>query len=151
LSVIKISVPGRDAADAEAVERELDARGLLLLEASTGVAAVESPHRFRLRGRIRRADVVEATRAVASLLRAGLPLARALETASGVASGPAAAALADVRARVERGAGLQEAMESHPEVFSPLYRGLVCSGDRSGELEGVFKRLAEYLARQRLR
>jgi type II secretory pathway component PulF len=135
-----------DAPDRAAVARELDARGFFLLEAVPSTPA-ESPSPVRLRGRVRRSDVAEATRAMASLLRAGLPLSRSLETASGVASGPVSVALDDVRTKVERGADLHEAMGAHPRVFSPLYTGLVRAGDRSGDLEGAFERLAEHLER----
>lgn len=135
-----------DAPDRDAVARELDARGFFLLEAVPG-AASEPTLPVRFRGRVRRNDVVEATRAMASLLRAGLPLSRSLQTASGVTSGVVSAALNDVRSKVERGADLHEAMSAYPRVFSTLYTGLVRAGDRSGDLEGAFERLAEHLER----
>lgn len=135
-----------DAPDQAAVARELDACGFFLLEAVPS-AAESADFTLRLRGRVRRNDVAEATRAIASLLRAGLPLSRCLETASGVASGAVSHALDDVRAKIERGADLDEAMRVHPRVFSALYTGLVRAGDRSGDLVDVFDRLADHLER----
>jgi len=136
-----------DAPDHETVACELDARGLILLDARAQVAEASRPSSM-LRRRVRHADIVEATRAMASLLRAGLPLSRALETASDVASGAVSAALKDTRARVARGADVHEAMATHPRVFSPLYTGLVHAADRSGDLTGAFERLADTLERE---
>lgn len=133
-----------EASDPSAVARELDSRGLFVLEA---VPAEESGSPRGRWGRVRNKDVVEATRAMASLLRAGLPLSRALETAAGVTSGAVATALNDVRSEVQRGTDLDAAMQDHPRVFPPLYTGLVRAGDRSGDLEGAFERLADQLER----
>lgn len=99
-----------------------------------------------------RQAVLEVTRAVAALLRAGLPLARALGAAAHVASGDTATATQAVRARVERGESLATALAAHPALFSPLFVGLVRAGERSGDLAGAFTRLAEQLERdERLR
>ena len=51
----------------------------------------------------RRREVLEVTRAMAALLPVGMPLAQALNAASGVTSGEVREALTQVRARVERG------------------------------------------------
>ena len=51
----------------------------------------------------RRREVLEVTRAMAALLPVGMPLAQALNAASGVATGDVRDALQAVRERVERG------------------------------------------------
>jgi general secretion pathway protein F len=96
----------------------------------------------------RRRDVVEVTRTLAALLPAGLPLARALGAASNLAHGAVAARLDQVRARVERGDSLATALAEHADVFPPVYVGLVRAGERSGDLDGAFLRLAEQLERE---
>ena len=84
---------------------------------------------------------------MAALLPVGMPLAQALNAASGVASGDVSAALLEVRARVERGDTLSTALAEHPRLFSPLYVGLVRAGERSGDIDAAFARLADQLER----
>jgi type II secretory pathway component PulF len=87
------------------------------------------------------------TRALAALLPVGMPLAHALNAASGVASGDVKAALQEVRSRVERGDPLSVALAEHRGLFSPLYVGLVRAGEKSGDLDAAFQRLADQLDR----
>jgi type IV pilus assembly protein PilC len=84
---------------------------------------------------------------MAALLPVGMPLAQALNAASGVASGGVRAALQEVRARVERGDTLSSALAEHRQLFSPLYVGLVRAGERSGDIDAAFARLATQLER----
>ena len=51
-------------------------------------------------------------------------------------------AVASVRADVESGPTLEQAMERHPEVFDRLYRAMVRSGEESGRLEDALDRVA---------
>lgn len=95
-----------------------------------------------------RRAVAEATRSLAALLAAGLPLARALETTRDVAGGRLGEVLDQVLAEVRRGAPLAQALGSHPELFSPLYVGVVRAGERSGRLASITDRLAGELERQ---
>ncbi len=131
------------ASTAAALTSTLEARGLYLLDATeTGSTANRS---FTLG---QRRDVLEFTRAMAALLPAGLPLARALESAAGVTSGAVREAVTDVRARLVRGDALAAALTAFPAYFSPLYCGIVRAGERSGDLDGAFARLATQLDRE---
>jgi type II secretory pathway component PulF len=130
-------------ATAAAVTRDLESRGLLALDVEEAAGAIESAGW----GIGRRRGVMEFTRAVAALLPAGMPLARAL--AAGVSASPASlrAPLEMVRAKVERGDELAAALAEHPRLFSPLYVGMVRAGERSGALDSAFERLAAHLER----
>jgi type II secretory pathway component PulF len=127
-----------------ALTRTLEDRGLLVLEVaeSSDAAAGKGGVRFG-----RRREVLEVTRAMAALLPVGMPLAQALNAASGVASGDVRAALQEVRGRVERGDTLSSALAEHRRLFSPLYVGLVRAGERSGDIDAAFARLAAQLER----
>jgi general secretion pathway protein F len=48
---------------------------------------------------------------------------------------------------VERGDTLSTALADHPALFSPLYVGLVRAGERSGDIDQAFARLADQLDR----
>src|SRR5204863_359501 len=51
-------------------------------------------------------------------------------------------AVAGVRADVEAGSTLEQAMQRHPEVFDRLYRAMVRSGEQSGRLEDALDQVA---------
>jgi type II secretory pathway component PulF len=132
------------AASSGALARSLEERGLFVLDVAESAAGAEARAGFRLG---RRREVLEVTRALAALLPVGMPLAQALNAASGVASGDVKAALVHVRERVERGDTLSAALAQHGRLFSPLYVGLVRAGERSGDLDAAFARLADQLDR----
>ena len=47
-----------------------------------------------------------------------------------------------MRADVEAGSTLEQAMERHPKVFDRLFRAMVRSGEQSGRLEEALDRVA---------
>ncbi|HWJ14866.1 MAG TPA: type II secretion system F family protein [Gemmatimonadaceae bacterium] len=135
------------AVSSGALARTLEERGLFVLDVAESSEAARGgggARGFRLG---RRREVLEVTRALAALLPVGMPLAQALNAASGVASGDVRLALQEVRARVERGDPLSVALAEHRGLFSPLYVGLVRAGEKSGDLDAAFQRLADQLER----
>lgn len=128
-----------------ALTKSLEERGLLVLDVSetrAGAAKTAKGIRFG-----RRREILEVTRALASLLPVGMPLSQALQAASNVASGDVRLAVLEVKSRVERGDTLSAALAEHPAYFSPLYVGLVRAGERSGDIDSAFTRLAAQLER----
>jgi len=132
------------AVSSGALARSLEARGLFVLEVAESNESASSKGGFRFG---RRREVLEVTRAMAALLPVGMPLAQALHAASGVASGDVRAALQEVKSRVERGDTLSTALAEHRNLFSPLYVGLVRAGEKSGDIDAAFARLADQLDR----
>jgi type II secretory pathway component PulF len=127
-----------DAASESALTRELEGRGLIVIE--VGSAERDATAGEPASGS--RADVLEATRALAALLAAGVPLARALTIAATIVPTRIAVTLEDVRTRISAGGALADALGRHPRTFSPLYRGVVRAGERSGDLATSFEALA---------
>jgi type II secretory pathway component PulF len=132
------------ATSSVALTRTLEERGLLVLDVAESAEAGGTRRGFRFG---RRREVLEVTRAMAALLPVGMPLAQALNAATGVASGDVRVALQDIRGRVERGETLSAALAQYGKLFSPLYVGLVRAGERSGDLDSAFRRLADQLER----
>jgi general secretion pathway protein F len=131
-------------ASATAVSRELEVQGLLPLEVTESARrAAASSYGFGARR-----GVLEFTRALAALLPAGMPLARALSAATTASPERLRPALDAVRRRVERGDTLASALGEHPRLFSPLYIGVVQAGEKSGALDTSFERLGRHLERQ---
>jgi general secretion pathway protein F len=129
----------------EVVVRDLEGQGLLALEVQEVPNGSNGSGGF---GFGRKRAVLEFTRAVASLLPAGMPLARALSAGTAAAPASVRPALDSVRSRVERGEELADALSFHPQLFSSLYVGLVRAGEKSGSLDNAFQRLSEHLERQ---
>jgi type II secretory pathway component PulF len=132
------------AASTGALTRTLEERGLFVLDVAESADGAGGRRGFRSG---RRREVLEVTRALAALLPVGMPLAHALNAASGVATGDVKAALLEVRERVERGDTLSSALAHHRHLFSPLYVGLVRAGEKSGDIDASFARLADQLER----
>lgn len=88
---------------------------------------------------------------LSTLLDAGIPLLRTLETA-GSALGKMGGVLEEVRSSVQEGNDLAEAMAEHPKVFDGFDIALVRVGETSGSLPEIFKRLGEgYDFKKRMR
>ncbi|MEM5452867.1 type II secretion system F family protein [Paraburkholderia guartelaensis] len=92
----------------------------------------------------RHADVTCFTRQLASLLRAGLPLANALEL---LALSPGPNGMPRIAAALARdiagGLRFADSLAQHPARFNALYCQLVAVGEASGALAAVLARLAD--------
>lgn len=127
-----------DADSVRGAWQQLRARGVFPTELRPRGDAVASGER------VDGAALAAAYGQLAALVRAGVPLAEALEGMAEDAPSPALArALTLVRARVREGAGLADALATCPRLFPPLARELVRAGEASGALDAVLARLAD--------
>ena len=86
---------------------------------------------------------------LADLLRAGVPMLRALDVLGRQGFSPVLTEIVrDVREQVAGGAALADAMEQHPNAFSELHASMVRAGERGGFLEEGLARLAGFAERQ---
>lgn len=91
------------------------------------------------------------TSQLGTLLGAGQPLDRALQTLSENSESDEAQAMIDrIKDGVRSGTPLSTTLEQQHGVFSRLYVNMVRAGEVSGSLTDTLKRLAEYLERSRL-
>jgi general secretion pathway protein F len=91
-------------------------------------------------------DLAWATRQLASLLGASLPLEAALSaTVEQAERKHIAQTLSAVRADVRGGMRLAEALAARPRDFPTIYRALIAAGEESGDLAQVMERLADYI------
>ena len=102
--------------------------------------------RFRRSGR---GQLVLTTRQLATLVKAGMPLLRALRTVGEqLDPGPLQDVFVAVSKDVEAGVKLSEALSSHPRWFPPFYVNMVRAGEVGGLLDEILKRLAELMEKQ---
>jgi MSHA biogenesis protein MshG len=101
----------------------------------------------------RKVDVLELmlfSRQMYTLLKAGVPIMRALAGLQESTRNPAfAAMLQDMRESLDSGRELSVAMRRHPKVFSPFYLSMVQVGEMTGMLDATFMRLYEHLEFER--
>lgn len=94
-------------------------------------------------------ELTLATRLLATLMNAGLPLVGALLSLSEQLTHPALKRfVVDIKERVEQGSSLAKALAAYPKVFPRLYVNMVTSGEASGTLDSVLENLADYYEAQ---
>jgi general secretion pathway protein F len=100
-------------------------------------------------GRVGPRDLAVATRQLAVLTHAGVPLVEALTAlVDQVEHDRLKRVLGDVKQRVNEGSSLADALAAHPRVFSTLYVNMIRAGETSGALEIVLVRLADFTESQ---
>ena len=142
------AVQGRVVADRiELASRELRLQGLTLLSLEpAGKGAVRADEDAPGPGSASSDDILAMTRELAVLLRAGLPIDRALKVMIDMAVEiKVRDLLEELLSSIKAGKGLSQALLSYPEVFSNFYVNMVRSGEASGHLAEVLTRLADYL------
>jgi len=93
-------------------------------------------------------DLTTFTRQFAVVLEAGLPIVKSLEVLAEQQKNPYFKnVLKEIKLKVETGSSLSDAMAEYPKVFDSLYVHMVRSGETSGNLDVILKRLAGYLER----
>jgi type II secretory pathway component PulF len=119
----------------------LDKQGLFPVELSG--AAESTRAEKKAARRVRPADIVNFTRELADLLRAGLSIDRALGVIAENAPNPTLSDLVDgLRQDVSKGTALSHALARHPRHFPPFYVSMIRAAETGGFLEDVLMRIS---------
>ncbi|MDR2958426.1 type II secretion system F family protein [Stenotrophomonas maltophilia] len=90
-------------------------------------------------------DVAFFSRQMATMMKSGVPIVSALEIIGSGHKNPRMKKMVDgIRADIEGGSSLYEAISRHPVQFDELYRNLVRAGESAGVLETVLDTIASY-------
>jgi general secretion pathway protein F len=140
------TVSGAIQADSEgAVVRALDEKRLFPVRVTEQAAG----GRAATTGRVKPRDVGILYGQLADLLRADVPVLRALEIMTrSTTNRRLAAIVVNVRDDVAAGRPLAESMAVHGQVFTPLHVAMIRAGERAGFLEDVLSNLADLVERQ---
>src|ERR1700757_1742208 len=96
-------------------------------------------------GRVNAGDIAIFSRQLATMLAAGIPLVQAFEIVGSGNDKPSMQKLIlDVKADVEGGTSLHEALAKHPLHFDDLFVNLVEAGEHAGALESLLDKVATY-------
>ncbi len=95
--------------------------------------------------KINAADLALITRQFATLIRASIPVEETVKAVAEQCEKPKQRSmLMGIRSRVVEGHTMADALSEYPGVFSELYRSMVAAGEKSGHLDLVLERLADY-------
>lgn len=139
-----------ESSDSNAAADQLFNNGITPLEINVARGALKLPSdgwlaRF-FEPKIKLVDIMLFSRQMYTLLKAGVPILRALaglQDSSDNAS--MARMIRDLRENLDSGRELSTAMRRHPEIFTSFYVSMVRVGEMTGMLENVFLRLFHYL------
>ncbi|HEU4772974.1 MAG TPA: type II secretion system F family protein [Lysobacter sp.] len=90
-------------------------------------------------------DIAIFSRQIATMMRSGVPIVGSLEIIAGGQKNPRMKTMVNgLRAEIEGGSSIHEAMSKYPVQFDELYRNLVHAGESAGVLETVLDTIATY-------
>jgi len=145
-----------DGATAGAVADLLSGTGVMPMEIKPAAsqpsdAGTAAGGGFKLfKQKVEHIDVLLFSRQIHTLLRAGVPIMRALAGLQESSANPAMReVLQDVRESLDSGREMSLSLARHPKVFSPFYLSMVRVGEMTGRMEEVFIRLFDHLAFER--
>ncbi len=139
-----------DAPDSAAVATQLSANGVTPVRiketgASSDINTDDLLARLTRR-KVGLEDLLLFSRQMYALLKAGVPIMRALGGLQDSTTNPAfRETLRSIRENLDAGRPLSSSLNSHKEVFSPFYVAMVYVGETTGMLEQVFLRLFHHL------
>ena len=139
-----------EAGDAGLIADQLMNTGItpVDIQASQRAAVEELPAWWRNLGRrkVTLLDLMLFSRQMYTLLKAGVPILKALAGLQESAVNPTMIdVIKDIRVSLDSGRELSASMRRHPDVFSFFYVSLVRVGELTGQLENVFLRLYNHL------
>lgn len=144
-----------DAADTRAAAQVLRARALYVvrLRSADDGDEQDAAEAFRqwwaVRGGVRQQHQVMFFKQMAMMLRNGLTLLQALDTAAvTVGNARLSHVVGLLRADIESGASLSSALQRQPKYFNTLLVELVRGAEASGELDVVMERVAQDMERK---
>ncbi|MDK9699040.1 MAG: type II secretion system F family protein, partial [bacterium] len=102
----------------------------------------------RTRKKIGNKEIIDFTKQLTTLLRAGVPILPSLDTISGQTDNQNFyEAMQQVQKDLASGSDFSTALGKHPHIFSDLYVNSVRAGEAGGVLDTIMARLSDVLAR----
>jgi type IV pilus assembly protein PilC len=137
-------VEGVYIADSEArLRRDLEEKGMyiLSLQKRAGLSFSFGSRRQRIKGQ----EFLVFNQALATLLKAGMPLVQSLDILRQRVTNPTFKTVLDgVHDRVRSGSALSDAFAEHGSMFPAVYAASLMAGERSGNLDAVIRRYVAY-------
>ncbi len=139
------TVEGQITADSQtAAAGKLEAMGCIPVWIGESVEPLSPVQRSAPRTRVSSGEVTVFTRQLAGLLRAGVPILKALSTIRDQTAGESfRSVIGGIVTDVRDGRMFSESLRQYPRLFPELYINMVRSGESAGALDEILMRLAE--------
>lgn len=143
-----------EAASTEAVATELLRRGITPVKISQQASGSKASQPVSLgplfQKRVGLDELIIFSRQMYALMKAGIPIIRAMRGLADTSRSPALAETLDqVTDRLETGVSLGVSMRAHPKVFSDLFVNMILVGENTGQLDEAFLRISKILELER--
>jgi len=142
-----------EADSARLLRQQLRASGLTPIEVGS-IADKSSKNSVNLlRSKIKTADLALITRQLSTLVASSIPIEECLHAVAEQCDKPKIKTMiVAVRGGVVEGHTLADSMRAFPAIFDHLFCAMVAAGEKSGHLDKVLERLADYVEqRQEMR
>lgn len=131
------------------VRQQLREKGLVPIAVNQtsgqGKKTAAAPSKLTFRRGISTNELALITRQLATLVQASMPLEECIKAVAEQNEKPRLKnILLAVRSRVVEGYTLADSMAEYPYVFDQLFRAMVAAGEKSGHLDSILNRLADY-------
>jgi len=132
--------------DEKSLREQLAAMGMHLVSQRQ---VAESGDRALFRKKIKRADLIDFSYHLKTLLGAGVPLVGGLSDVAEQSTNPEfREVLRDIRRNVQSGATLSGAFALHPDVFPEVFVSIMRAGEVTGNMDGALSDLHRFLTWQ---
>ncbi|MDF0377796.1 type II secretion system F family protein [Methylophilus sp. YYY-1] len=134
----------QEAADADALGAALSGTRITPVEIKPKKTSAVAINLFE--EKITSLEVMIFSKQMYTLLKAGIPIMRALSgIQSSVGNPKLAQVVGQLRVGLDSGRELSVAMTEHPKVFDSFYISMIRVGETTGNLDNIFLRLSEHI------
>jgi len=127
------------------IRQQLREKGLMPTDVKAVETATNKKTDKRSKHKISASELALITRQLSTLVQSSLPIEESLQAvAQQCEEAKIKSIVLAVRSRVVEGYSLADSMAEYPEVFEKLYTAMVSAGEKSGHLDTILNRLADY-------
>ncbi len=139
-----------EADSARLLRQQLRASGFTPIEVEAVAAKASKSGGSLLSSKINTADLALITRQLSTLVASAIPIEECLQAVVEQCDKPKIKGmLVAVRSGVLEGHSLADSMRAFPLIFDNLFCAMVAAGEKSGHLDKVLDRLADYAEQRR--
>lgn len=136
----------QEADSARMLRQQLRNAGLMPIEVEAVANKRNQAKQGFIKFKIKTADLALITRQLSTLVASSIPIEEALQAVADQCDKPKIREMiVAVRGSVIEGHTLADSMRNYPMIFDNLFCAMVAAGEKSGHLEKVLDRLADYV------
>ncbi|WP_413691594.1 type II secretion system inner membrane protein GspF [Psychromonas sp. KJ10-2] len=135
----------QEADSARMLRQQLRNAGMMPLEVEAIAAKRKKAGKSFIQTKIKTTDLALITRQLSTLVASSIPIEESLQAVADQCDKPKIKdMISAVRGGVIEGYSLADSMRNYPMIFDNLFCAMVAAGEKSGHLEKVLDRLADY-------